>query len=73
MKPALPGAALMRLTTRPSQASRCWRSMSEKSGVGGAPEATTQENEDLARGMTEELRQDVFEWWAWLADGTSDV
>ena len=40
---------------------------------GGAPEATTQENEDLTRGMTEELRQDVFEWWAWLADGISDV
>ena len=59
MKPALPGAALRRLTARPSQASRCWRSMSEKSGVGGRPEATTQENEDLARGMTEELRQDV--------------
>jgi hypothetical protein len=48
MKPALPGVALMRLTTRPSRASR-WE---------GA-EATTQENEDLARGITEALRQDV--------------
>jgi len=47
--------------------------MSEKSGVRGAAEATTQENEDLARGMTEELRQDVFESWPWLADEISDV